>query len=78
MNNVRKLILTILTVMCLGAMFFYWFGVDPVSYTHLMYLRLISNLTFGQIGEILGKSENWARVTYYRGKEKIIEEVNHE
>lgn len=29
MNNVRKLILTILTVMCLGAMFFYWFGVDP-------------------------------------------------
>lgn len=44
----------------------------------VMYLRLISNLTFGQIGEIMGKSENWARVTYYRGKEKIIEEVNHE
>ena len=49
---------------------------DPMR--EVMYLRLISNLTFGQIGEILGKSENWARVTYYRGKEKIIEEVNHE
>lgn len=44
----------------------------------VMYLRLSSNLTFRQIGEILGKSENWARVTYYRGKEKVIEEVNHE
>lgn len=29
MNNMRKFILTVLTVMCLGAMFFYWFGVDP-------------------------------------------------
>lgn len=49
---------------------------DPMR--EVMYLRLSSNLTFGQIGEILGKSENWARVTYYRGKEKIVEEVNHE
>ena len=49
---------------------------DPMR--EVMYLRLSSNLTFGQIGEILGKSENWARVTYYRGKEKVIEEVNHE
>lgn len=49
---------------------------DPMR--EVVYLRLSSNLTFGQIGEILGKSENWARVTYYRGKEKIIEEVYHE
>lgn len=49
---------------------------DPMR--EVMYLRLSSNLTFSQIGQILGKSENWARVTYYRGKEKIIEEVNHE
>lgn len=41
----------------------------------VMYLRLIGNLTFGQIGEIMDKSENWARVTYYRGKEKIVKEA---
>lgn len=41
----------------------------------VMYLRLIGNLTFRQIGEIVDRSENWARVTYYRGKEKIVKEV---
>lgn len=41
----------------------------------VIYLRLIGNLTFAQIGEIMEKNENWARVTFYRGKEKIIKEV---
>ncbi len=41
----------------------------------VMYLRLIGNLSFKDIGEIMGKSENWARVNFYRGKEKIVEEV---
>lgn len=41
----------------------------------VMYLRLVGNLTFGQIGEIMEKSENWARVTYYRGKERVMKEV---
>lgn len=47
---------------------------DPMR--EVVYLRLIGNLTFGQIGEIMGRSENWARVTYYRGKEKIVKEAN--
>lgn len=46
---------------------------EPVRET--IYLRLIGNLTFKQIGEIMGKSENWARVTFYRGKEMIMKEV---
>ena len=46
---------------------------DPMR--EVMYLRLIGNLTFSQIGEIMEKSENWARVTFYRGKERIIKEV---
>lgn len=46
---------------------------DPMR--EVMYLRLIGNLTFGQIGEIMGNSENWARVTYYRGKGKIVKEA---
>lgn len=41
----------------------------------VMYLRLIANLSFAQVGEILGKSENWARVNFYRGKKKIMEEM---
>lgn len=41
----------------------------------VMYLRLIGNLSFQQIGEIMERSENWARVTYYRNKEKIIKEA---
>lgn len=41
----------------------------------VLYLRLIGNLSFAQIGEIMEKSENWARVTYYRSKEKLIKEV---
>lgn len=46
---------------------------DPVRET--MYLRLIGNLTFRQIGEIMDRSENWARITFYRGKEIIMKEV---
>lgn len=41
----------------------------------VMYLRLVGNLTFRQIGEIMEKSENWARVTYYRGKERVVKEA---
>ena len=46
---------------------------EPMRET--IYLRLIGNLTFKQIGEIMGKSENWARITFYRGKEMIMKEV---
>lgn len=41
-------------------------------YKEVMYLRLTGDLSFREIGEILGKSENWARVTFYRGKSKVI------
>lgn len=60
-----------------------WEDVDILKAVHslkepmreVVYLRLSGNLSFRQIGEIMGKNENWARVTYYRGKEKIMEEV---
>ena len=41
----------------------------------VMYLSLVGNLTLGQIGEVMGRSENWARVTYYRGKERVVKEA---
>ena len=39
----------------------------------LVYLHTIGNLNFIEIGEILGKTANWARVTFYRAKQKIRE-----
>ena len=39
----------------------------------VMYLRITGELSFKEIGEILGKTENWARVTFYRGKSKLKE-----
>ncbi|HKM22063.1 MAG TPA: sigma-70 family RNA polymerase sigma factor [Lachnospiraceae bacterium] len=39
----------------------------------VMYLRLTGELSFAEIGEILGKTENWARVTFYRGKQKLLQ-----
>ena len=47
---------------------------DP--YKEVIYLRVFGGLSFAEIGEILGKSENYARVTFYRGKEKLGKEVN--
>lgn len=41
----------------------------------VLYLRLIGNLSFRQIGEVMNRNENWARVTYYRGKEKLVKEA---
>ncbi len=41
----------------------------------VMYLRLMGNLNFIEIAEVLGKTPNWARVTYYRGKEKLKEKL---
>ena len=39
-------------------------------------LRALSDLPYKEIGEILGKSENWARVTFYRAK-MILMEVSY-
>lgn len=38
----------------------------------VMYLRLSGELSFAEIGDILGQSETWARVTFYRGKQKMM------
>lgn len=40
----------------------------------VMYMRLTGELSFEEIGDILGRSANWARVTFYRGKQKIAKE----
>ena len=44
-------------------------------YREIFLLRSSINLSFKEIGEIFGKSENWGRVTYYRAKLKLIERI---
>ena len=45
-------------------------------YREILHLRLLGGLSFQEIGEILGKNETWARVTFYRVKQKIMKGVN--
>ena len=40
----------------------------------VLFLR-IQGLSFKSIAAVLGKTENWARVTFYRAKAKILKEL---
>jgi RNA polymerase sigma-70 factor (ECF subfamily) len=44
-------------------------------YKEVFTLRVFAELSFKQIGEIFNKSDGWARVTFYRAKNKILEEL---
>jgi len=41
----------------------------------VIYLRLTGDLTFKEIGKILNKTESWAKVTFFRGKQKLRKEI---
>ena len=43
----------------------------PEPAREVVYLRAFGGLSFAEIGEVQGKTENWARVTFYRAKEKL-------
>lgn len=42
-------------------------------YREIFTLRVFAELKFSDIGAVFGQSENWARVSYYRAKKKLIE-----
>ncbi len=44
-------------------------------YKEVFILRALGELSFREIGDIFGKQENWARVTYYRARMKILKEL---
>lgn len=44
----------------------------------VIYLRIRADLSFKEIGLIMEESENWARVTFYRAKVKLKEELDNE
>lgn len=43
----------------------------PDPYKEVFHLRTFGELPFLQIGQLFEKSENWARVTYYRARQQI-------
>lgn len=45
-----------------------------VDTREVMYLRLTGDLTFKEIGKLLHRNENWARVTFFRGRQKLSKE----
>lgn len=47
----------------------------PEPYKEVFSLRVFGELPFSQIGELFGKTESWARVTYHRARTKIKEEI---
>ena len=44
----------------------------------VMYLRIFGNLDYSEIADIMNKTQNWARVIFFRGKQKLKEEINNE
>lgn len=47
----------------------------PDPYKEVFMWRVFAELSFKQIGQLFGKSENWACVTYHRARNKIKERL---
>lgn len=45
------------------------------QYKEVFLLRILGELSFKEIADIFGKSESWAKVTFFRAKNKIIEKM---
>ena len=44
-------------------------------YREVFMLRVFGDLSFKEIADICDKSESWAKVTFYRAKDKLIEDM---
>lgn len=44
-------------------------------YREVFMLRVFGELTFREIADICGRTESWAKVTFYRAKNKLIESM---
>lgn len=47
-------------------------------YKEVFSLRVFGELSFSDIGELFGKSDSWARVTFHRARLMIKEELEYE
>ncbi len=46
----------------------------PEAEREVVLLRAMGSLSFREIGEIMGRRESWARVTFFRAKQKLKEQ----
>ena len=44
-------------------------------YKEVFMFRVMGEVSYRDIGQLFGKSESWARVTYYRAKKMIVEKM---
>ena len=44
-------------------------------YKEVFYMKSLGDMPYSTIADIFGKTENWARVTYFRVKSKILQET---
>ena len=44
-------------------------------YREVFSLRVLGELSFREIAEVFGRSESWAKVTFYRAKSKLIKDM---
>jgi len=47
-------------------------------YDEVFRMKVEEEKSYQEIGAFYGKSENWARVTYFRAKQKIVERLKKE
>lgn len=50
----------------------------PEPYREVFTLRTFGDLSHAQIGQLFGKSESWARVTYYRARQMLARRAKDE
>ena len=50
----------------------------PDPYKEVFSLHIFGELTFSKIAFLFGKSESWAKMTYYRAKAKIAAELKED
>ena len=43
----------------------------------IVILRIINDMSFAEIGEVVGKSENYCRVNFFREKQKLWEDIKN-
>ena len=47
-------------------------------YREVFMLRVFGELSFKEIAAVCGKSESWAKVTFYRAKDKLIQRMEEQ
>lgn len=50
----------------------------PEPYREVFLLRIFGELRFREIGDLMGRTESWAKVTFYRAKDRVIQWMEDE